>query len=242
MKVWPVLFAAAPAVGFLIGVSREPDIGTPEPQEMAVPAAPSLVHSGTSISIARQRLAGVGTRIFVPAPAIMATGTQLPVAFASEALPPPADQSLMDAPPPPPPVDIADRFSRGLTAVVRGSEGPTLLMVDGSNPQARRSLRRGEAYLDGWRVQEINRSEIVLRKGDSERRIPVMQGAPRPTPIALAPPPVQAAFAAPPPEVEGGGISAGYQIEDASAPAAAEPPPSDEAPRPRRRISRPGRQ
>lgn len=147
---------------------------------------------------------------------------------------------VAQAPPPPPPIDIADRFSRDLSAVMRGGEGATLLMVDGSDPYARRSLRRGEAYLDGWRVHEINRSEIVLRKGRSERRIPIMQGAPRPVPIALGP--QRMAFAAAPSDAGDVGTSAPETIEDASSSAVAAPPQEGEVQRPRRRISRSGRE
>ncbi len=241
MKVWPVLFAAAPAVGFLLGISSEPEVAVQSGREArALPAPPSLVHSGRGVSIARQRLAGVGRGFFQPPLAVVQGADGQPFVVASEPLPPPMNQPpLMDVPPPPPePIDIAGQLSRDLTAVVRGSEGPTLLLVDAST--GRRSLRRGEAYLDGWKVREINGSEIVLRKDDSEQRIPIMQVPPRPTP--LAPPPVQAALAAPPSEVGGGSAPAEYQIEDASVPDVAPPPQAEEVPRQRRRISRPGRE
>jgi hypothetical protein len=242
MKVWLALAVAAPVAGFLLGTLREPDIEPlPGQAPMAAPALPSLVHSGMGLSIARQRLAGVGAGTFRPPP-IEEPGLG-PVFLAGGAPPPPAEMPFMDAAPPaPPPIDIASQLSRDLTAVVRGGEGSTLLLVDSSDPFGRRSLRRGETYLDGWRVREINGTEIVLGKGRSERRIPIMQGAPRPTPIALAPPPAQAEIAAVPPVIDDATMSAEYQIEDASMPAVAAQPQGEEVATPRRRISRPGRE
>lgn len=243
MKIWPALVVAVPVAGFLLGTLREPGIEPPPGKApMAAPALPSLVHSGMGLSITRQRLAGVGAGTFRPPP-IGESGLGAPVILAAEEPPPPAEMPPMDvAPPAPPPIDIASQLSRDLTAVVRGGEGSTLLLVDSSDPFGRRSLRRGDTYLDGWRVREINRAEIVLGKGRSERRIPIMQGAPRPTPIALAPPPAQAEIAAAPPVIDGATASAEYQIEDASLPAVAAQPQGEEVATPRRRISRPGRE
>ena len=246
MKVLPVLFLVVPAMGFFLGIVREPDLSASiEPDPAAMPSPPSLVHPGLNLSVARQRLAGVGIRTFEP---VLASGSDeaLPVFGETEPFVEPAPDYA--EPPPPPPIDIASSFSNALTAVVRGPEGPTLLLVEASDPAGRRALRRGEGYADGWRVQEINAAEVVLRKGESERRIPIMQGR-RPTPIMLAPPVEQATFAAAPPEF--GDESAvpsemAAPLEDTGLPRAddggALQPVEDGPSRPRRRLGRPGRQ
>jgi hypothetical protein len=250
VKAWILLFVAVPAAAFALGVIRSPDLGPAEGTSASISNPPVLVHSGIALSTARNRFAAVQVRSFAPPVASGEPQLGEPIPFAENAFPPPEPPPEPFVPPPPPPVDIADRFSGDLTAVVRGAQGPTLLLLEESNPAGRRAVRRGQSYRDGWRVQEITAAEVVLRKGESERRIPIMQGRqPAPIMLARAPEP-QPQQVQPEPQP---GLEPGLEpiVPPSSLPpdgevlvqpqAETETPP-DGTPRPRRRITRSGQE
>lgn len=193
MKAMPILFVAAMMAAFLLGFVREPPLAAGLEQGGAIaPSAPKVVHAGETFRLARDQLATARIGTYRP-PAQAGPMTFSDVASAMPPGEPPPDLPVAPPPPPPPPpVDIATHFGRDLSAVMRGPGGPVLVLVDSAGGSGRRVLKPGQGYRDGWRVQKIERGDVVLAKGRSTRRIPISRGVPPPEPVYLPPAPTTA--------------------------------------------------
>ena len=102
----------------------------------------------------------------------LASGTPLPLPTA------PVARRLQSFPAQPP-VDVADSFSRSVSAVVRAPGSPRVILSPGG------TIVPGQVYRDGWRLAAIETGTLVLRKGTQERRIPI--GRPAPSTVSLQP-------------------------------------------------------
>lgn len=150
----------------------------------------------------------------------LAPATDLP------ALPPMAGNAALSAPQPPrveptPSAEqIAGQLSRTIAAVQRSNGVASLVVIDAASG-IRRTLKVGDLYRDGWRVELIDTRSVTLARKSAKLAVPVVFGlrtAARATPYV--------------PSAANPGNSAG--IRSASP---ATPPASS---RPRRRIARPG--
>lgn len=79
-------------------------------------------------------------------------------------------------PPPPPPPDVAVTFAAALRAIERepGTERYQALVSDpaAQGPQTR-IIVVGDAYGDGWRINDISADAVQLVRGRETRRVPL---------------------------------------------------------------------
>lgn len=128
-------------------------------------STPVFVHPGAVLAEAALRLG-------VAAPAIMDAAVEE------------ADTSV-DVTPPPPRIDAADLFRMELSAVIVEGEERVAVLIGADG--APRRLRQGAAWRDGWRVADVNASEVVIRRRGESRRIAVMGSLPAQVSVADAP-------------------------------------------------------
>ena len=88
-----------------------------------------------------------------------------------QALHPPPPPPVVEQPQAPPPPDVAIVFRRLLTAVEHNP--PSVLVVDYNADGARRRIRQGQVFQDGWRLVRIGEQEIVLRRRRETRTIQI---------------------------------------------------------------------
>lgn len=169
------LLLLAPLIGFGAGRWFPPavDPAIPVPHGLNLPR---LHHPGDAMGRAQARLA-----------ALPLGGTGAAAAPTMDSLasvtPPPAPATLavrrLRPFPAQPPVDVADSFSRSVSAVVRAPGSPRVILSPGG------TIVPGQVYRDGWRLAAIETGTLVLRKGTQERRIPI--GRPAPSTVSLQP-------------------------------------------------------
>lgn len=126
----------------------------PAPDDVAEAPAPAMTHPGHTLDLLAYRL----------------TGRE--AAAASQAAVESRTVVAAAAPPRrPPPPDIADVFRRDVSAVLQGAAGPVLVVVDPDGSGARRVLRTGDAYRDGWSVAGVEDQSVTLRRREEIRRV-----------------------------------------------------------------------
>lgn len=134
-------------------------------------------------------------------------------ASASEPKPPKFD-------PAPSAEEIAGLLSRTIAAVKRSHGVASVIVIDNASG-IRRTLKVGDLYRDGWRVELIDTQSITLARKSSKVTVPVGFGLRRPLPTTPYLPPAANT-----------GSSAGNESANTGTPSASS--------RPRRRIPRPG--
>jgi hypothetical protein len=119
----------------------------------AVPApeapAPAVLHPKRALDLLAYRLAGHEQET-----------------AAAPAAPPAVVVATRPAPPPP---DIADILRRDVSVILLGAATPVLVVVASNGSSARRVLRVGEVYRDGWIVDAIDDQSVTLRRRTESR-------------------------------------------------------------------------
>lgn len=140
---------------------------------------------------------------------------------------PAAPQNASASEPKPPKFDaapsaeqIAGLLSRTIAAVKRSDGVVSVIVIDNASG-LRRTLKVGDLYRDGWRVELIDTQTVTLARKSAKVTIPVGFGLRRPLPATSYLPPAANTTS-----------SAGNQSANSGTPPASS--------RPRRRIPRPG--
>jgi hypothetical protein len=90
-----------------------------------------------------------------------------------ERLSPPVVEEVAPVDMGPPPPDIATVFRQNLAAIEREAAGPVVWVIDLNAQTARRKIKSGEIYQDGWVVSSINDQWVTLRRRRETRNIAV---------------------------------------------------------------------
>ena len=196
-------------------------------QDAFAPEPPDLDDPTLRAKAARSQLAELPPTLWVAAPvndpawgdglALTSDLTVMPAvprnASASAPKPPKLD-------PAPSAEQIAGLLSRTIAAVKRSDGVASVIVIDNASG-IRRTLKVGDPYRDGWRVELIDTQSITLARRSAKITVPVGFGLRRPLPATTYIPPAANT-----------GSSAGNQSANSVAPPASS--------RPRRRIPRPG--
>ncbi len=173
-----VAVALATAMAFLAGRLIPPP-AQPSPQPLAVGRfAPSSAGASRDWPVASPN-AAIGQSLEALAAGLPRSAAPAAVASAGGDPVPPA----ASAPPPPPPAppDIAAIFRRELSAIFRGPEGLSVLVVEtsGDGRQAR-LLHVGDTFQGPWRLAGLTQDAAILQDGAEMRRVPLYAQAPSP--------------------------------------------------------------
>jgi hypothetical protein len=143
--VWTLLIGAPGAVaGGWYLATLPADIGAVATQRN--PSAPQIDHAGLQARLARQTFVSLGMPTMVAVP----NDTSAAVAGLSMTTP------------------INEQLARDLTAIVGSGRSQRLIVVDRDQNEARREIRRGEEFRDGWTVKAIEAQAIILQRSDEE--------------------------------------------------------------------------
>lgn len=142
--VWTLLIGAPAAVaGGWYTATLPADIGAIA--TMRDPSAPQVDHAGLQVGLARQAFVGLGMPTTVAAPSETAD-----VAGLSMSTP------------------INEQLTRDLTAIVGSGRSLRIIVVDRSEGEARREVKVGQEFRDGWTVKAIQNQAIILRRDGEE--------------------------------------------------------------------------
>lgn len=225
-----LFFGSLLLAGLAFGAGRmlvDPTDTSDVVQGAYAPNPPTLGDPDLTAQAARERLSKLPPTLWTVVPLNDPTqGDGLALTTGPSAMPAGADNALPSAPPPPKvdpgpsAAEIAGQLSRTIAAVKRSNGVANLVVIDTANG-IRRTLKVGDLYRDGWRVEVIDTQSVTLARKSAKVAAPFGFGlrmASSATPYV--PSPVNAASSA-------GNRSATF----------ATPPNSS---RPRRRIPRPG--
>lgn len=132
-------------------------VATPKTTNVRVSAVAVFVHPGAVTGEAARRFGAA--EVVAEMPELEAPDTSIDVSSTKRA-------------PPSSTVDIVTRFRSELIAVIVEGGRSVVLLKTGETAPRRASA--GEAYRDGWRLQEIAADAVVIERRREERRIAVM--------------------------------------------------------------------
>lgn len=113
-------------------------------------AIPQVDHAGFMASLAKKDFVAMGMPTRAPEQqAVLAAAT------------------LVEA------VPIEQQFMRDLTAILDQGRSKRVLIVDRDNGNARRELKVGQEFRDGWILKEIRRQEVVLAQAGEQKVVPL---------------------------------------------------------------------
>ena len=150
--VWTLLLGAPAAVaGGWYTATLPADIGAIA--TLRNPAAPQIDHAGLQVGMARQTFIRLGM-------------TTMPEA-ASET----ADIGAASVITP-----IDEQLTRDLTAIVGSGRALRLIVVDRDEGEARREVKVGQEFRDGWVVKAIQGQAVLLRRGGENLSVSLFGG------------------------------------------------------------------
>jgi len=165
--------AVAAIIAYVAGRDAEPvaaDSGNVAGQRLR--QLPTMTDPYRQAEGARTRLETLPAGLWAdPPPADAVTDVLTPLSASPFDQPPTAAAPALVSPPSAPKVDdgpsadeIARNLSQEITAIVRSSGRPQLLLLDRTNMQ-RRALAVGETYRAGWKIARIESGRIMLSRG-----------------------------------------------------------------------------
>lgn len=144
--VWSLLLGAPAAVaGGWYTATLPADIGAIA--TLRSQAAPQIDHAGLQVGIARQAFVRLG----MPTMREEASETADAGAVAAAVIAP-----------------INEQLTRDLTAIVGSGRSQRLIVVDRDEDEARREVRVGQEFRDGWVVKAIQAQSVILQR-DGEK-------------------------------------------------------------------------
>jgi len=109
------------------------------------PAAPQIDHAGLQVGMARQSFIRLGM------PTMPEVASETAEVAATPVIAP-----------------INEQLTRDLTAIVGSGRSQRLIVVDRDEDEARREVRVGQEFRDGWVVKAIQPQSVILQR-DAER-------------------------------------------------------------------------
>ena len=152
--VWTLLIGAPAAVaGGWYTATLPADIGAIA--TLRSQAAPQIDHAGLQVGLARQAFVRLG----------MPTVRE----EASETAEAGAEPAAVIAP-------INEQLTRDLTAIVGSGRTLRLIVVDRDQGEARREVKVGQEFRDGWVVKAIQAQNVILRRGGEDVSVSLFGG------------------------------------------------------------------